>query len=70
MLHTFTNKVLFFLCSGTSELTEIQNVHIKKYLYCNHADTFLDPPKIVGINWWNFKNLNLANQAKRILHIV
>ena len=43
----FLARSSYFLCSGTSNLTEIQMVHMKTYLYCNHADTFLYIPNPV-----------------------
>ena len=42
MLHTFSNTFFFLLCSGTSYLTETKQINMKKYFYCNNADTFLD----------------------------
>ena len=42
MLHKFADTLSYFLCSGTSELTKRQKSHMKKYFYCNNADTFLD----------------------------
>ena len=31
-----------FLCLSINELTEAQNIHIKRNNLCNHVDTFLD----------------------------
>ena len=42
MLHKFANTLSLFLCSGTSELTKRKKDHMKKYLYCNRDNTFLD----------------------------
>ena len=47
MLHTFDGTFFFFLCSGKSNLTDIQKKNLNSTLYCNHDDTFWDiPPKL------------------------
>ena len=45
MLHKFANTLLLFLCPGTSEFTDGYNQQINRIIYCNHCDTFLDPPE-------------------------
>ena len=70
MLHKFANTLSLFLCSGTSELTKRKKDHMKKYLYCNRDNTFLDISNELRGKWWHFKNFNIVKQAKRLLHIV
>ena len=48
MLNTFANTLLLFLCSGTSDLTDYQEVHMQNYFYSNHLDTFLYITKYLG----------------------
>ena len=58
---------IFFLCPGKIKLTERKKVHMKTYFHCNNDDTFLDIFNTLREYWLDFKNFNLARQAKRLL---
>ena len=42
LLHTFANMFFLFCVQVKSKFTERQNENLKKNLYWNHGDTFLD----------------------------